>query len=103
MKFSMLTKKLTQSVKQVAVTSAIAVGLAVSVLDSPASAQQEVDPVPGTTETQVVEEEDGFDWGLLGLLGLLGLAGLARKQDDRPTAYQDPRTTTTRTDSTNLR
>ncbi|TGN60132.1 hypothetical protein E4L95_10890 [Paracoccus liaowanqingii] len=33
-----------------------------------------------------VEQDDGFDWGLLGLLGLLGLAGLkGRQRDDVPT------------------
>ena len=35
----------------------------------------------GTTQTTTrdVDDDDGFDWGLLGLLGLAGLLGRGRK------------------------
>lgn len=94
MKFSAFTKVLG--------TSAIAVSVATLSAVLPASAQ--VEPVPGgapVIEEGVVEEEEGFDWGLLGLLGLIGLAGLARKPEER-VQYRDPNvdpsTTTGRSD-----
>lgn len=54
---------------------------------------------PFGTDTDIVEEEEGFDWGLLGLLGLIGLAGLARKPEQR-VQYRDPADTTTTTTGT---
>lgn len=80
---------------------AIAASIATLSFALPVAAQ--TDTVPGT-DTQVIEEDDGFDWGLLGLLGLAGLAGLARKSDDK-TQRHDPTVTTSagRSDYTNLR
>ena len=44
----------------------------------------EVTPQVVETQPQVIQTDDGFDWGWLGLLGLLGLAGLAgRNRRDR--------------------
>ncbi|WP_128255835.1 WGxxGxxG family protein [Falsirhodobacter deserti] len=54
-------------------TSAVAFALVAS---SPVFAQQAA-PAPAA-----VEQEEGFDWGLLGLLGLLGLAGLSGRRRD---------------------
>lgn len=45
----------------------------------------------GSTRTDVRDDDDGFDWGLLGLLGLLGLAGLKRR-DDHVRVHDTPRT-----------
>ena len=67
-------------------TGALVLGLSVVVLPA-AYAQDtttEVTPQVVETQPQVIDTNDGFDWGLLGLLGLLGLAGLAgRNRRDR--------------------
>lgn len=93
MKFSILNKALW--------SSAVAVSIATLSFALPATAQ--TDTIPDD-DTEVIEEDDGFDWGLLGLLGLLGLAGLVRKNDDR-VAYRDPANpvATTRSDYNNPR
>ena len=52
----------------------LAISLTFMSLTSSVKAQTDVEP-----NIAVVEEDDGFDWGLLGLLGLLGLGGLAGK------------------------
>ncbi|NJO39743.1 MAG: WGxxGxxG-CTERM domain-containing protein [Cyanobacteria bacterium CRU_2_1] len=77
---------------------ALSVGLTVLPFTLPASAQD----APGTddTTTDVVEEDNDFDWGWLGLLGLLGLAGLAGRKRDDHTVYRDPNSTTTGTTGT---
>lgn len=57
----------------------LAIGLTLLSLTSSTKAQTDVEP-----NITVVEEDDGFDWGLLGLLGLLGLGGLAGKNNSDP-------------------
>jgi hypothetical protein len=71
----------------------LAVGLAVSPLIKPASAQ--TSDYPNRTSTlnnprQGVDDRD-FNWGWLGLIGLAGLAGLARDNRADTTNYRDPK------------
>ncbi|MBD2517148.1 WGxxGxxG-CTERM domain-containing protein [Nostoc sp. FACHB-973] len=81
--------------------SILAVGLAVTPLIMPASAQSNTSGDTNTTSrtddtsTQGVNNRDdnGFDWGWLGLLGLAGLAGLAKGKRSESTAYRDPNAT----------
>ncbi|MCC5661597.1 WGxxGxxG-CTERM domain-containing protein [Nostoc sp. XA010] len=79
-------------------SSILAVGLAVTPLIMPASAQSNTSGDTNTTSrtdntsTQGANSRDdnGFDWGWLGLLGLAGLAGLAKGKRSESTAYRDP-------------
>jgi hypothetical protein len=59
------------------------------------SSGQTTDSGSGTTgaRTDVRDDDDGFDWGLLGLLGLLGLAGLKRR-NEHVRVHDTPRTGT---------
>lgn len=57
----------------------LAVSLKPLSLNSSVKAQTDVEPDVEPNIT--VEEEDGFDWGLLELPGLLGLGGLAGKNN----------------------
>lgn len=80
-------------------SSILAVGLAITPLIMPASAQSNSSGDANTTSrtdntsTQGADTRDNndFNWGWLGLLGLAGLAGLAKKGNrSEPTAYRDP-------------
>ncbi|GAB4378680.1 MAG: hypothetical protein Kow00121_31120 [Elainellaceae cyanobacterium] len=90
MKFTNLAK--------VASAGILSLGLVVAPLSISASATEGTtvpDAGIGTTDIEVEEEDDGFDWGWLGLLGLIGLAGLAgKKRDDDRDRYREPSTTT---------
>jgi MYXO-CTERM domain-containing protein len=79
-------------------SSILAVGLAITPLIMPASAQSSTSGDTNTTSrtdntsTQGVDNRDNhnFNWGWLGLLGLAGLGGLAKGKRSEPTAYRDP-------------
>jgi hypothetical protein len=93
MKTSKLAKKVWTGALTLCVAS-FAVALPVSA-QAPGDTTGTTGTGTGTTAT-AVEEDDGFDWGLLGLLGLLGLAGLARRNNnEEPTRYRAPHDTTT--------
>ena len=61
----------------------LAISLTFVSLTSSVKAQTDIEP-----NIAVVEEEDGFDWGLLGLLGLLGLGGLAGKNKNNSDRHE---------------
>ncbi|WP_019507784.1 WGxxGxxG family protein [Pleurocapsa sp. PCC 7319] len=65
---------------QLSGTGLLAISLTLLSLTSSVKAQTDVQP-DVEPNIAVIEEEDGFDWGLLGLLGLLGLGGLAGKNN----------------------
>ena len=79
-------------------SSILAVGLAITPLIMPASAQSSTSGDTNTTSrtdntsTQGVDNRDNhnFNWGWLGLLGLAGLGGLAKGKRSEPTDYRDP-------------
>ena len=65
-----------------------------TLMTSPAVAQNTMDADGTETRTTTVrEEEDDFPWGLLGLLGLAGLLGRKRNERD---IHVDARRDTTR-------
>ncbi len=70
----------------------LAVGLAVSPLIKPASAQNSDYPNRNSTlnNPRQVDDRD-FNWGWLGLIGLAGLAGLAKDNRADTTNYRDPK------------
>jgi hypothetical protein len=89
--------------------SILALGLAVTPLALPVSAQSNTNQnnQPGLDTTPLQEtkgKSDNFGW--LGLIGLIGLANLLRKRKEpskEPTYYRDPNVEAEPTDPTSYR
>lgn len=74
----------------------VATMLSLGIVASAPVMAQDATEVAGQVTNQaeeVVEDDDGFDWGLLGLLGLAGLAGLMRRP--QPVVHDIDRSRTT--------